>query len=266
MMSEIYQYLIDGNLKYGTEEKDICKSVIGCDRNTIKENVIIAPWWEPDKYDSSVQAELIVDGSIKVWEFSIKDKNYTYIKTGIGASVCTDVILALGCTKCQNIVFVGSVGSLSQEINIGDIVIPSCSICGDGVCKYLSKNIDITCFGERNYPNGDMLRKVTNAANKICISNGVKWHVADNFSIDTIFAQFAHLDNIINMGAQVIEMETSAAFKAANISGISICAIFSVSDNSILKKSLYSGRTKEEQLYRSEVRQKIIPQIIYQVL
>ncbi|MBU3111946.1 phosphorylase [Clostridium lacusfryxellense] len=261
----MYQYLIDGNIKYGTKEKDICKSVIGCDKNIIKENVIIAPWWEPDKYDTSVQVEMIVDGPIKVWEFSIEDKNYTYIKTGIGASVCTDVILALGCTKCKNIIFVGSVGSLIEGINIGDIVIPRFSICGDGVCKYLSKNIDVNCFGERNYPDGNMFTKVTDVTDKICIANKVKWHIADNFSVDTIFAQFAHLDNIISMGAQVIEMETSASFKAANISGISICAIFIVSDNSTLKKSLYSGRTEEEQLYRSEVRRKIIPQIIYQV-
>lgn len=38
----------------------------------------------------------------------------------------------LGVTNCKNLIFIGSVGSSSEEINIGDIVIPKSSICGDG--------------------------------------------------------------------------------------------------------------------------------------
>jgi len=49
--------------------------------------------------------------------------------------------------------------------------------------------------------------------------------IGRNYSIDTVIAQFAHIDTILNMKCNVIEMETAAAFRAANISNISI-AVF----------------------------------------
>ncbi len=57
-------------------------------------------------------------------------------------------------------------------------------------------------------------------------------------------------------------METAAAFKAAQVAGISLAAILSVSDNSVTKKSLISGRTDKEMEYRKFIRRAIFPQII----
>lgn len=261
----IYDSLINGNEKYGTTKAEICKSVLKCDKEKIRETVIIAPWWEPNYYEN-VSYEQIVDGTIKVWNCYIDDKYCTYIKTGIGASVCTDVILALGCTDCKKIIFVGSVGALNKNINVGDIVIPKSSICGDGVSRYLELDLKRDCFGERYYPDKELYEDAINITDKICNKHEVKWHVVDNFSVDTVFAQFAHLDTIIAMNCNTIEMETAAAFKAANICNISICAIFNTSDNSILKKSLYSGRTEKDETYRRYVRSTIIPQIIYNLI
>ena len=48
------------------------------------------------------------------------------------------------------------------------------------------------------------------------------------------------------MGAKTIEMETSALFKASKLLNMNVTALFLVSDNTIINKSLYSGRTKEE--------------------
>ena len=62
----------------------------------------------------------------------------TYIKTGIGAPVLMDALLTLGVTACQRIIFIGSVGSLDDNIGIGDIVIPEYSVCGDGASRYIS--------------------------------------------------------------------------------------------------------------------------------
>ena len=82
----------------------------------------------------------------------------------------------------------------------------------------------------------------------------VKWHVGKNFSIDTVFAQFAHIDAILSTGCNVIEMETAAAFRAAKTVSIRTAAVLSVSDNTIINKSLISGRTDEEMNYRRFVR------------
>jgi purine-nucleoside phosphorylase len=77
-----------------------------------------------------------------------------------------------------------------------------------------------------------------------------------------VIAQFAHIDEIIKMGCNCIEMETAALFKASEICDIKAGAVFSVSDNTIIKKSLLSGRTKEEMEYRRYVRKNILTKIV----
>jgi len=57
-------------------------------------------------------------------------------------------------------------------------------------------------------------------------------------------------------------METHNVFKCAKIANIKASALLCVSDNTIINKSLYSGRTAEENEYRHRVRYDIIPKII----
>ncbi len=60
-------------------------------------------------------------------------------------------------------------------------------------------------------------------------------------------------------------LESAAAFRASRLANIPLAAIFSVSDNTVLHKSLVSGRTEEEQEYRHFVRRSLFPQIILDV-
>jgi purine-nucleoside phosphorylase len=194
----------------------------------------------------------------------VEGMKISYIKTGIGAPVLMDVILALGVTLCKQIIFIGSVGALDHKMGIGDIVIPAYSICGDGASRYLAseKLADGDVFGEKQYPDKTMYDCLKEATSHICEDNSVKWHIGNNFSTDTIFAQFVHIDEIIGMGCNIIEMETAAAFRAAAFTGIPMAALFSVSDNTVVNKSLVSGRTPEEMQYRKKVRSELFPQII----
>jgi purine-nucleoside phosphorylase len=263
----IYQDLINGMMRYGSTMEDICMHAIGVGNDKIRENVILAPWWEPAVMPSLGEAEYISASdfaSIKAWNIKTGKQNITYIKTGIGAPVLMDVVLALGVTSCRKIIFIGSVGALDSNIDIGDIVLPEYSVCGDGASRYivndLLKSGDI--FGQKAYPDMEAFASIQQITDDVCRTNNVKWHIGRNFSIDTIFAQFYHLDEIMEMGCNVIEMETAAAFRAAQIADIKMSALFSVSDNTIKNKSLISGRTQEEIEYRKYVRREIFPQII----
>jgi len=80
--------------------------------------------------------------------------------------------------------------------------------------------------------------------------------------VDTIIAQFAHIDEIIGMGCNCIEMETSALFKSAEICSINAATVFSVSDNTILKKSLLSGMTEKEIDYEKNARRNTLTKIV----
>jgi Uridine phosphorylase len=260
------QSLLAGIEKYGTTKDEICKHTIGLSSEQINEKVIIAPWWEPTSLPALGKAapQTLYSARIKVWLIENGEEKYTYIKTGIGAPVLIDVVLALGLTKCKSIIFVGSVGSLSEEIGIGDIVIPEFSVCGDGASRYIKRtalmNNDV--WGEKAYPNKSFLDRTKKVTAEICEQNNIAWHKGYNFSADSIFAQFAHIDEIIGLGCNVIEMETAAAFEAASMAGIPIAALFSVSDNTVINKPLPMGLTEKEQEYRIFVRKTIFPQII----
>jgi len=263
-----YEKLINGIKRFGSTEKDICVNGIGILPEQVQKNVIVAPWWEPNHLPGLGKAEYLsesYDVPTKVWEITTEENTkITYIKTGIGAPVLMDSLLSLGVTKCRKVIFIGSVGALDEKIGIGDIVIPDYSICGDGASRYIASD-DLAgndCWGEKAYPDLGLFTKVKEITKNICEKNNVKWHIGRNFSIDTVFAQFVHIDEIMNMGCNVIEMETAAAFRAAKTANIAIAAVFSVSDNAVKNKTLISGRTEEEMNYRRLVRKNLFPEII----
>ena len=57
-------------------------------------------------------------------------------------------------------------------------------------------------------------------------------------------------------------METAVLFKCNELLKINVTALFCISDNTLQNKSLYSGRTEEDDDYRHKVRYEIIPNII----
>ncbi|MDF2674937.1 MAG: phosphorylase family protein [Clostridiales bacterium] len=266
----IYDWLLQGNERFGTKPDDICINVFNCEPEQINEHVIVAPWWQPDvfiNFGAEIDKTLDCENR-KIWNMNMGEFRFTYIRTGIGAPVIVDTALALGCTPCKKAIFIGSAGALDVNMDIGDIVIPEYSVCGDVVCRYLT-NVHLKgndMFGQAIYPNEQLTKKINSITDKVCIENNVKWHFGKNFSVDTIFAQFSHIDEIIGLGCNTIEMETAAFFKATELAGIAAGAVFSISDNSMNKKSLYCGRTAEEMQYRHDVRAKVIPQIVLEAL
>jgi purine-nucleoside phosphorylase len=267
-----YEDLMAAIERYGSTPDGMCRQTLGVTREQIHERVIIAPWWEPSVFESLGSETRFLSASensaVKVWNIQVDNVEMTYIKTGIGAPVLTDAILALGVTACKKVLFIGSVGSLDVNIGIGDIVVPEYSMSGDGVSRYLKGGLlrSNDTFGDKSYPDEELFELLLHNVQKVCGQTNVKYHVGKTFSIDTIFAQFAYIDEIIALGCNVIEMETASAFRAAALAGISLGALFSVSDNTVMKKSLYGGRTTEEIEYRKEVRRAIFPKIILETL
>ena len=152
-------------------------------------------------------------------ELAIGDKKITYITTGVGACKLMDAVLALGCTPCKNILFIGAVGTLNENMKIGNIAIPDYSICGTGADRYLtSGNVsESDSYGKKYYPNKELSDKVLKVTNESIKDKDIKTYIGKVFSSDTIFAEYAHLDEFMNMGRDIVEMETATLFNAANV-------------------------------------------------
>ena len=248
-----YEDLLDAHLKYGTDKKDILL-LYGYDK--ILENVVIAPWWEHSLFEGlGFKIEKI---SNKVYNFYGDKVSFSFIESKtIGAAGIFDDIMSLGVSKCKNLIFLGSAGSVDNNIKIGDIVIPEYSICGDGASRYLNKNLEDE-FLKKEYPTKDLTNKLINILKK----DNIRYHYVPNYSIDSVFAEFYHLDKIIDLSTKTIEMETACFFKCNELLNINMTAILCISDNIVINKSLYSGRTEKDEEYRHDIRYNIIPKIV----
>ena len=248
-----YSDLLSAHLKYGTTSNDI---ILGKGFEEILPNVVIAPWWGHEMFqNNNFRLEQVNDILFNIYS---DDVSFSYLELKrIGAPAVMEFILSLGVTKCKNLIFLGSAGSLDENLKIGDIVIPEYSICGDGASRYLNDNLEDE-FLKKEYPTKEFQDNLLEVLN----NKNTKYHYVPNFSCDTIFAQFYHIDKILDMGAKTIEMETANLFKCASIMNINTVAIFCISDNTVIKKSLYSGRSEEENNYRHKVRYEILPDVV----
>ena len=230
-----YEDILKSHLKYGSTKEDIVKRN---EYENILESVVIAPWWDHNIFENSnVKIDKVND---KIYNIYGENLEFSFIELKlVGSPVMLDQVLSLGTTKCKNILFIGSVGALDENINLGDIVIPEYSICGEGASRYLNDNLKDE-FGKKEYPSKEFTERLLNIVNK---QNNIKYHYVPNYTVDTIFTEYIHIDKIIGMGAKTIEMETSALFKASKLLNMNVTALFLVSDNTIINK-LYEEAEK----------------------
>lgn len=250
-----YSDLLDSQQKYNISKSDL---VARNGFENILSNVVIAPSWKHTLFEPF--CEKIEQIGEKTYNLYGKNFEFSFVEiSSIGAPATVEIVLTLGATNCKQIVFIGSAGALDKNINIGDLIVPEFSINGVGACRYLFENL-ADDFEQKYYPNQNLSKKLIDCAKNVCPNQNIL--NVPNFSTDTVFAQFAHIDHIISLGAKTIEMETSALFKSADIANIQTTALFCISDNSIAKKSLFSGRNEQDKILRKSVRQNIIPKII----
>ena len=97
-----YSDLLNSHLKYGTKNEDIIKTH---NYEGILENVVIAPWWTHDMFESlDFRVEKISD---ILFNFYNNETSFSFLELKrIGAPNTMEYILALGVTKCKNIIFI----------------------------------------------------------------------------------------------------------------------------------------------------------------
>ena len=249
---------------------DLCANLFGVPAENIHENVILSPGWEPSALLPRLgTAEHIHTAPLfgyQLWNIENGNIKITWIRAGFGAPTVMDATLILGSSPCKRILFVSSVGSMQPGMRIGSLVLPAYSVSGDGAGRYiLSDNLHTDSIGTKVFPDSDLLRQLQDNASSVCAEYSTAWYRAHPFCTDTIFAQHPHIPAIQALGCDALDMESAAAFKAAEISGISAAALLCVSDNLAAGKSLmFSGRgySEEDLENRRITRRELMPEII----
>ncbi len=250
-----YKKLLQWHRAYNHTEEDLIKSE-GFEQ--VLEDVVIAPWWEHDIFEN--HAKSIEKVGKKLYKISGDNFEFSFIEMkNIGAPAIIEEILTLGVTKCKRLIFIGSAGAISDNINIGDLALPTCSISGVGVTRYLNENLEDD-FEASYSPDEELSNQILETIKKEQLP--VRCHHVKNYSVDTIFGQFPHIEHFKSIGCETIEMETSTVFKCASLAGIKATAIFCISDNSLQHKSLISGRSLEDKEKKNIAKTEFIPKII----
>ena len=248
--------------KYGDSSKLVKR--LGITEKEVTEVVVLAPWWHPNKLynDYDCKIELLSDEFPDVHRITYNDKSFLHIRSYVGATNAGETVLLLSFTKCKRIIFVGSVGSISNDVNIGDLIIPSTSVSGEAFSTYMYETINKESLHKEYHPTKELYDATTNYLN----NEKINYKDIKIYSVDTIAGQFAHIDEILDLGCKAIEMETSALFSSCLVAEKECVALLAVSDNTILNKSLISGRTDDDMKIYHKTRYEVIPKIIFKML
>ncbi len=124
--------------------------------------------------------------------------------------------------QAQCLIRIGSCGSLSKNINIGDLVIATGAVRGDGVSPY--------------YVEKDFITKPDESLNNALITaakaSGLNVHTGKVWSTDAILRETKEVVNgVVDQGAVAVDMVSSVFLTLAQIYKIPAVSILAVSDN-----------------------------------
>ncbi len=120
---------------------------------------------------------------------------------------------------------IGSCGALNEDINIGDLIIATSAVCGDGVTPYydLEKGFE---------PQVD--KDFTAALEEVAKTTMHPVHKGKVWSTDAILRETKqHVGNAVDQGAVAVDMVSSVFLTIAQLYKVPAAVILAVSDNII---------------------------------
>ncbi len=149
---------------------------------------------------------------------------------GCGGPAVAMVVEQLGALGVKEIIFLGLAGSLQEEVEPGDMVLCSESICADGTSPHYTR---------RELVRAD--KKLLAHLVQRLHARKIDFHMGRNWSTDAIFRETkAEIKHYQKNHALTVEMETSALYAVCARREIKAAAAYVISD------WLYEGKWKPD--------------------
>ncbi|HKM04883.1 MAG TPA: hypothetical protein VJZ04_09930 [Lachnospiraceae bacterium] len=235
----------------------------GLDENVIYDALVVAPSYSPNKIlkdERFIVTELTSQSYCTGFLVEKDNLKIAWIKNAAGGCNMLDYLLICGELQFNKLLFIGAVGALKKEFNIGDICTPTYSIAGTLANTYLKKSIKDYVPFEKIYPDKDYVAQI------IKLAKNYDYFIkeASVFCTDSIAMEYTHLDEIKSFDTDLIEMETSTFYAIGKLMEIPTIALLVVSDNSSTGVPLV-GRSEEIQKVYEHSRCVILPDLIYKI-
>ncbi|MDY6830845.1 MAG: nucleoside phosphorylase [Thermodesulfobacteriota bacterium] len=149
------------------------------------------------------------------------------------AALLAETLIASG---AGTLIFWGWAGAIADTLFTGDVLVPSAALADDGVtAAYLSDS----AAGISDVPVAEPAPEATKAVTTALEQEGIPFSSAPVWTTGAVFRETpARVGRFRKMGAQAVEMETSALFSVARFRNVNAAALLAVSDE------LFSGTWK----------------------
>ncbi|MCW4021073.1 MAG: hypothetical protein NWF14_07605, partial [Candidatus Bathyarchaeota archaeon] len=113
------------------------RQIFGCDPEDISETVVLTYKRQSIK-ELKKKVEVLKEfkGFLEGFTGRYDGRTVSAVKILVGSPVASDATYFLRFTPCKNIIYTGSVGALQEDIKIGDIIVPTGAVRGEGASKY----------------------------------------------------------------------------------------------------------------------------------
>ena len=257
-MKKRMQQILDRLHQYSSA--NMAEACFGLDRNILYDALVVAPSYSPPKLlkDGSFRFTLLRSGSHCDGYLVEKDGlTIAWITTASGACNLLDYLLICGELQYKQLIFLGAVGALKADFEVGEVCTPTYSIAGTLANTYLKDSLRDYIPFEAEYPDPTYLAQVLALA-RDC---GHPIRGASVFSTDSVVMEYTHLEEIKSFGTDLIEMETATFYAVAALMELPAVALLVVSDNSATGAPLV-GRADQAQRRYEHARTVVLPALL----
>ena len=258
-MNDKLKRMVDVFHKYNSEHMAL--QAFGLSEGVNYDALVIAPSFTPYKLkmDTYCKVTTLKEGAyIAGYLVEKDDLKIAWIKIASSAGNLIDHLALCAELNFKQMIFIGAVGALKEEFELGDVCTPSFSISGSQADAFLLGNSirDNTLF-TKVFPDLSYVDEVVNIGKE----RGHEIRKASVFCTPSIVMEYMHLDEIRAFDTDLIEMETSSFYLMTELFEIPGIALLVVSDNSASGKPLV-GRSDAEQDKYNHGREIVLPDMI----
>ena len=230
------------------EPKRIIKRVFGVQPDQIAPTVLIAPAKhfvaefinqikEPQPFGTWFTG---VSGHLEGGKFVTVLDNIRY------APGMADCVYFLQFAGVRNIIFTGAIGGLADGMDIGDFVLARDCERGDGASGYFASLFERACVCT------ELSERIRPFLQSVAVEEGIQLFEGRIFTTDSLAAETVDFLTALSVQKFLgIEMETSALYTVARVSGMDAVAAHIVSDLPLQGRSLFDDLTRKEKEIRT---------------